>query len=91
MATLMELRGELDRIDAQLVSLLEERMETAAAVGALKKAQGLAVLDARREAQVLASRRALLRDPRWAAACDALFETLMAQSRAAQEEVGADA
>ena len=91
MATLMELRSELDRIDAQLVPLLEQRMETAAAVGRLKRAQGLAVLDADREAQVLRSRRAVLRDPRWTGACDALFETLMAQSRAAQEEVGADA
>ena len=43
MATLMELRSELDRIDAQLVPLLEQRMETAAAVGRLKRAQGLAV------------------------------------------------
>ena len=47
------IRRRIDKIDAQLVAALEERMEAVLEVAAYKKQQGLPVLDAAREAQVL--------------------------------------
>ena len=45
------IRRRIDKIDAQLVAALEERMEAVLEVAAYKKQQGLPVLDAAREAQ----------------------------------------
>lgn len=95
MKDLAGLRASLDAVDADLVRLFEQRMALAAEVAAYKREHGLPVLDAAREAQVLASRRALLRDPALAEACDRFFTQLMALSREAQarviEEVQSDA
>ena len=52
--TLSELRGRLEAIDAECIALLARRVEVARAVGAHKRAHGLATLDAGREARVVA-------------------------------------
>ena len=87
MEDLTGLRASLDAVDAELVCLFERRMALAGEVAAYKRAHGLPVLDADREARVLASRRAMLRDPALAGACDRLFTQLMALSREAQTRV----
>lgn len=46
---LNDYRKEIDRIDDQLIALFARRMETAEKIAAYKKANGLRVLDARRE------------------------------------------
>ena len=46
-------RAKIDGIDAQLLRLFEERMETAAAIAEIKKIQGLPVFDAAREQEIL--------------------------------------
>ena len=46
---LNDYRKEIDRIDDQLIALFAQRMETAEKIAAYKKANGLRVLDARRE------------------------------------------
>ena len=43
------IRRRIDKIDAQLVAALEERMEAVLEVAAYKKQQGLPVLDAARK------------------------------------------
>ena len=87
MHELTELRAELDRIDRELVALFEKRMAVSREVAAYKMAQGLPVLDASREAQVIASRQAMLRDPSLSVAAAELFKTVMALSRQEQERV----
>lgn len=86
MRELTDIRRELDETDQALVALFEHRMTLALEVAAYKQAQGLPVLDAGREAQVLASRAAMLRDDKWADAVRQLYNTIMALSRAEQEK-----
>lgn len=52
-ANLTTYRRQLDQLDAQLIHLFEERMETVSAIGTYKRTHGLAPLDARREAEKL--------------------------------------
>ncbi|MFA6168241.1 MAG: chorismate mutase [Gemmatimonadaceae bacterium] len=52
---LAALREELGALDAEFVELLARRVEVARRIGAEKRAAGLATLDTRREAQVVAS------------------------------------
>ena len=46
---LNDYRKEIDSIDDQLIALFAQRMETAEKIAEYKKANGLSVLDARRE------------------------------------------
>ncbi|MDX1485448.1 MAG: chorismate mutase [Alphaproteobacteria bacterium] len=57
--TLSELRGEIDRLDDQLVDLLLRRTDLVRAIGSLKGADGSGVLRPGREAEIL--RRLLVR------------------------------
>ncbi len=52
---LAALRDEMSALDAALIELLTRRMDIARRIGAEKRRAGLAVLDPRREAQVVAS------------------------------------
>jgi chorismate mutase len=47
-------RDEIDRLDSQLLRLLNQRARIACELGAIKIASGLAAYDGRRERQVLA-------------------------------------
>ncbi len=87
MAGLTELRGELDAIDREMVALFERRMAVAREVAAYKLANGLPVLDASREAQVIASRQGYLTEERLREDVARLFETVMALSREEQRRV----
>ena len=50
---LEELRGQLDRIDQQMVDLFRERMELSGQVAEYKREKGIPVLDAGRERALL--------------------------------------
>src|SRR3954447_17830574 len=52
--TLAGLRSEIDRIDRELVALLNRRAEIAAQIGQIKEKQGLEVWSPAREEEVLA-------------------------------------
>lgn len=56
---LKRLRGEIDRVDAQLVELLNERLRLVDEIGAVKRALALPVRDEKREAELLERVRAL--------------------------------
>ena len=76
------IRRRIDKIDAQLVAALEERMEAVLEVAAYKKQQGLPVLDAAREAQVLSKACMRLQHKEYASAVTAMMTTIMEQSKA---------
>ena len=87
MKSLEESRAAIDRVDREIVRLLEERMTIARDVAAYKINNGLPVLDRSREEKVLESRRAMLQDPHWADSVTALYECIMAISRGEQEQL----
>lgn len=87
MRDLQTLRGELDQLDTQIVELFEKRMDICREVAAYKIANGMAVLDASRESQVLDSRAAKAQDQHYAPAVRELFTCLMALSRAEQQRM----
>jgi len=83
---LAALRGDIGRIDEQLVSLVAERVRLARAVGEAKRALGLPTIDPSREAAVVRRAGELARD----AALDEaevreIFWHLIALSRRAQD------
>ena len=80
---LARLRGEIDRIDGQLLALFLERMRVADEIGAHKREQGLPVRDEAREAELLAHIRAQAGEQ--ADEAEALFLALLDISRGRQE------
>ena len=87
MRELTDIRKDLDQVDREIVTLFEKRMGLAAQVAAYKISQGMPVLDASREDAVLASRAAMLQEPRFAPEVRELFTCLMALSRCEQERL----
>lgn len=87
MKSLTECREALDAVDREIVRLFEMRMEIACDVARYKAAHQLPVLDRSREAQVLDSRAAMVKDPHWAQSVRRLYENVMAISRAEQERL----
>ena len=63
MTELEQYRQEIDRIDGELVQLFLQRMAVTGKVGEYKQREGIPVLDAGREKQVIAAKTALTDDP----------------------------
>jgi prephenate dehydrogenase len=84
-----EVRDLIDDIDRDIVSLLARRLLLARRAGRAKAGMGLAVRDARREAELLARRREWAEanglDP---ATVESLFEQVLRYSRRVQSEQG---
>jgi chorismate mutase len=59
---LVELRGEIERIDRQLIELIAERVRLAREVGAVKSELGIPTLDPAREAAVVRRAGVLARE-----------------------------
>ena len=87
MNELEQYRREIDRIDGELVKLFLERMAVTGQVGEYKRANGIPVLDASREKQVIAAKTALTDDPARKADLAALYESIMAISRRQQRHL----
>lgn len=87
MKSLEESRAAIDAVDREIVRLFEERMILCRDVAKCKIANGMQVLDRSREEKVLTSRAAMLSDAYWADSVRALFEGIMALSRAEQEKL----
>lgn len=62
MNELEQLREQIDRIDRELLPLFLERMEVCSRVADYKRSVGMAVLDAKRESQVLENKLKLLEE-----------------------------
>lgn len=80
-----KLRGEIDRIDSQIVALLTERLRVSERVAAWKKANGLPVLVPEREQALLERVAALAGDD--AQAVTGVYGAILAASRSRQETV----
>lgn len=86
MEDLKTLRDRIDGIDKELLALFAKRMETTQRVGEYKVANGIQVLDAKREQEVLDSKAALAPQAIQSEA-RTLFETIMALSRRQQRRL----
>ncbi len=88
MATGDDLRGyraEIDGIDEDLVRLLNERAEVAAAIGRIKRELGLPLPDPAREAQVLAHASEANDGPFSDAAMRRIFGAIIAETLAIED------
>ena len=82
MATLDDLRNDIDRVDEVLVRLLNERARVACEIGRIKKAQGIEVYQPEREKQVLEHVRGIASEgPLGAEAIARLFERIIDEAR----------
>lgn len=83
---LSELRHQIDYIDRELISLVEQRMSVCEEIGKLKKAAGLPVYNGERERAIIDSARSAVpeadRD-----LIEKLFALLMDASKRRQEEL----
>lgn len=79
-------RNEIDRIDAELVELIKQRLKVVAEVAQKKKTQGLPVLDAARERQLL-SRVSTLAGAEFETMMRGIFSMLMDVSRSYQHRL----
>ena len=84
MEALNDLRQDIDALDAQLAALYRRRMDVAARIAAVKREQGLPVLQPERERE-LCARLTELAAPALQPGMQAWFEALRAASRDWQE------
>ncbi|MBX6316761.1 MAG: chorismate mutase, partial [Isosphaeraceae bacterium] len=82
--TLASLRAEIDRLDKELVTLLNRRAEIAAQIGQVKEQQGLDVWSPAREEEVVARALAASRGPLPPETLRLIFRELMSGSRSLQ-------
>ena len=88
MATLDELRRDIDRVDEVLVRLLNERARCACEIGQLKKAQNVEIYQPDRERQVLEHVRSIAAEgPLDPEALVRLFERIIDEARRLERRV----
>lgn len=87
MEKLLELREQLDEIDAQIVELYEKRMGICGQVGEIKIEAGRKIFDKQREMEKLAAVAAGVEDPFYKKGVTELFEQLMSVSRKLQYQL----
>jgi chorismate mutase-like protein len=81
-ATLDDLRDDIDRVDEVLVRLLNERARVACEIGKMKKAQGIELYQPEREKQVIAHVRGIATEgPLGPDAIARLFERIIDEAR----------
>lgn len=87
MADLLELRQRLDRLDEQIVSLYETRMDICKEVAEYKLRTGKRVFDKKRESEKLDKVRALTHNEFNSHGITELFEQIMSMSRKLQYQM----
>ena len=80
-------RAQIDKIDTELIRLMEERMEVAKNIGTVKLQSGMQVLDKSREKKVLASRVEKVTNPEYEALMEEFFIKVMELSRGVQQKL----
>lgn len=86
-ADIKKLRAQIDKIDAQLLKLYEERMDVVRAIAEYKMENKLPVYDAKREDEKLEKVFADVNNKEYADGAAQLFITLMQASREMQEDM----
>ena len=87
---LLELRDQLDVIDARIVELYEKRMEICGQVAAYKIETGKKVFDKQRETEKLAKVKSLTHTELNSQGIEELFEQIMSMSRKLQYKILAE-
>lgn len=77
---LQELRLQIDSVDKQLGKVLEQRLNLVLQVAEYKKAQGMPVKDAAREAKVIAKVTGLLQNQSYTPAVAAIMRCIIDQA-----------
>ncbi len=85
---LNEIRVEIDKIDTELIKLLEKRMDCAKAVGEYKQAHNIPILDKKRQQKILDSVEK--RCQKYPVPLKFLFEDIMNVSRMSQQRIIGD-
>lgn len=81
-----EMRAKLNQIDEEIISLLSRRAEISTKVGVEKNKQGLPLLDANREREILSTLEKKSQAPLDAAAVVAIYKAILVQMRRLQSE-----
>ena len=79
-------RAEIDVIDREIVALFERRMQVVVDVARIKKENGIAILDASREKEVIAKVQSYLKDDTLKEELAEAYETLMKVSKDYQKK-----
>ena len=79
-------RAEIDAIDREIVALFERRMQVVVDVARIKKENGIAILDASREKEVIAKVQSYLKDDHLKEELAEAYETLMKVSKDYQKK-----
>ena len=87
--TIEDWRVEIDKIDAELLRLLNARAEIAVRVGESKRVAGLSVCDRGREREVIDRARANNRGPLDDEAVERLFRAVIREARRLQTQLAA--
>ena len=87
--TIEDWRVEIDKIDAELLRLLNARAEIAVRVGESKREAGLSVLNRGREREVIERARRDNRGPLDGEAVERLFRAVIRESRRLQTQMAA--
>lgn len=74
-------RAEIDAIDREIVALFERRMQVVVEVARIKKENGIAILDANREKEVIKKVQSYLQDADLKEELAEAYETLMKVSK----------
>ena len=74
-------RAEIDAIDREIVALFERRMQVVVEVAQIKKENGMAILDANREKEVIQKVQSYLKDATLKEELAEVYETLMKVSK----------
>ena len=79
-------RAEIDAIDREIVALFERRMQVVVEVARIKKENGIAILDANREKEVIKKVQSYLQDADLKEELAEAYETLMKVSKDYQKK-----
>ena len=79
-------RAEIDVIDREIVALFERRMQVVVEVAQIKKENGIAILDANREKEVIQKVQSYLKDATLKEELAEVYETLMKVSKGYQRK-----
>ena len=90
MKDLLELREQIDKIDREIVSLFEERMQISEDVAKYKIANGRKVFDKERERTKLETLRSMAHSDFNRHGVDELFQQIMSMSRKLQYQLLAE-
>ncbi|MGH9804107.1 MAG: chorismate mutase [Candidatus Acidiferrales bacterium] len=83
-------RKRIDELDAKLVELLNERSRSVAEIGKLKRKSGQPVYQPEREREILERVQALNRGPLRDEALKRLFERILDEARALEQETAGE-